>query len=67
MDGLLNKGKDLMSNMGNNSGNNSGNQAGADPNAQQGGNAGAGQEDYGDKGKSGLFIHHPLTRSETVY
>ena len=56
MDGLLSKGKDMMSKMGNNSGN----QAGMDPNAQQAANAGAAQEDYGDKGTSGLFHTPPF-------
>jgi hypothetical protein len=45
MDGLLNKGKEMLS--GNNS--NQGGAAAQEGNPQQGGNAG--QEDYGDKGK----------------
>lgn len=47
MDGLLNKGKEMLNKAGNSSG---GAPQGGDPNAQQAGNAGAGQEDYGDKG-----------------
>lgn len=51
MDGLFNKGKEMMSQMGS-SNNQGGAPQGGGPNAQQAGNAGAGQEDYGDKGKS---------------
>lgn len=51
MDGLLNKGKEMLSNASNSSG--GGNAQAADPNAQQASNSG--QEDYGDKGKSFAF------------
>ena len=70
MDGLLSKGKEMMSNMGS-SNNQGGAPQGGDLNAQQAGNTGAGQEDYGDKGESlhldAILYHHtnPIVQHST--
>jgi hypothetical protein len=67
MDGLFNKGKEMLSGNNNNNNSQQGGAAPQDGNAQQGGNAG--QEDYGDKGKLPLQVSpfsHPTISSSLL-